>query len=86
MRTSYNWREEWLVNPSGRGALPEFTQDFGSLDASVSVTIVPEVTVFLEAINLLDEDRIEYNAPERLIGQRDLRLALLPGSARAPVA
>ena len=68
VRTSYNWREEWLVNPSGRGALPEFNDDFGSLDASVSVTIVPDVTVFLEAVNLLDEDRIEYNASERLIG------------------
>lgn len=66
-RASYNWREKWLITPSGRGALPEFNEDFGSLDASVSVTIVPEVTVFLEAINLLDDQRIEHNTPLRRI-------------------
>ena len=81
-RASYNWREEWLVNPSGRGALPEFTEDFGSLDASVSVTIVPEVTVFLEAINLLDEDAHREQHSGTAHRQRDLRLALLPGSPR----
>jgi TonB-dependent receptor len=67
-RASYNWREEWLINAAGRGALPEFNEDFGSLDASVNFTVLPGVTVFLEAINLLDDVRIEYNAPARRIG------------------
>jgi TonB-dependent receptor len=66
-RASYNWREKWLITPAGRGALAEFNEDFGSLDASVSFTIVPEVTVFLEAINLLDDVRIEHNNPLRRI-------------------
>lgn len=68
VRGSYNWREKWLVNPLGRGSLPEYTEDFGSLDGSISVTIVPDVTVFLEAINLLDNDRLEHNSPYRRIG------------------
>lgn len=67
-RASYNWREKWLVTPLGRGSLPEYTEDFGTLDASVSFNILPEVTVFLEAINLLDETRIEHNTPLRRIG------------------
>jgi TonB-dependent receptor len=67
-RASYNWRQKWLVNPLGRGSLPEYTEDFGSLDGSISVTIIPDVTVFLEAINLLDDDRIEHNSPYRRIG------------------
>ncbi len=67
-RLSYNWREEWLVNAAGRGNLPEFNEDFGSLDASVNFTVLPGVTVFLEAINVLDDVRIEYNAPARRIG------------------
>lgn len=66
-RASYNWREQWLITPSGRGALPEFNEDFDSLDASVSFNILPEVTVFLEAINLLDDVRIEHNTPLRRI-------------------
>jgi TonB-dependent receptor len=67
-RASYNWREEWLVNPAGRGGLPEYTEDFGTLDGSVSFNILPEVTVFLEAINLLNDNRIEHNSPLRRIG------------------
>src|SRR5690606_4298878 len=66
-RASYNWREKWLITPSGRGALPEFNEDFGTLEASVSVNILPQVTVFLEGINLLDDVRIEHNTPLRRI-------------------
>jgi TonB-dependent receptor len=66
-RASYNWRERWLITPSGRGALPEFNEDFGSLDASVSYNILPELTVFVEAINLLGDQRIEHNTPLRRI-------------------
>jgi TonB-dependent receptor len=68
VRGSYNWREKWLVNPLGRGSLPEYTEDFGSLDGSVSFNVLPEVTVFLEAINLLNDNKIEHNSPYRRIG------------------
>jgi iron complex outermembrane recepter protein len=67
-RASYNWREKWLVSPLGRGSLPEYTEDFGTLDGSLSLNILPEVTVFLEAINLLNDNRIEHNSPLRRIG------------------
>src|SRR5690606_15053025 len=43
-RASYNWREEWLITPAGRGSLPEFNEDYGSLDASFGYNITPEVT------------------------------------------
>jgi TonB-dependent receptor len=66
-RASYNWREKWLITPSGRGALAEFNEDFGSLDASISYNILPELTVFLEGINLLNDQRIEHNTPLRRI-------------------
>jgi iron complex outermembrane receptor protein len=68
VRGSYNWREKWLVNPLGRGSLPEYTEDFGTLDGSVSFNVLPEVTVFLEAINLLNDNKIEHNSPYRRIG------------------
>jgi iron complex outermembrane recepter protein len=66
-RASYNWREKWLTTASGRGALAEFNEDFGSLDASVSYNILPGLTVFLEAINLLNDQRVEHNTPLRRI-------------------
>ncbi|MBB6095477.1 TonB-dependent receptor [Povalibacter uvarum] len=68
VRTSYNWREEWLITAAGRGSLPEFNEDYGSLDASASFSFTPNFTVFAEAINLLDEQRIENNNPYRRIG------------------
>jgi outer membrane receptor protein involved in Fe transport len=67
-RMSYNWRESWLITAAGRGALPEFNDDYGTLDASVSWTVNPNFTVFADAINLLDEQRIEFNNPFRRIG------------------
>jgi len=67
-RASYNWREEWLITASGRGGLPEFNEDYGSLDASLSYSFIPNLTLFAEAINLLDEQRIENNNPYRRIG------------------
>ncbi|MFL6618068.1 MAG: TonB-dependent receptor, partial [Povalibacter sp.] len=67
-RASYNWREEWLITPAGRGSLPEFNEDYGSLDASASVNITEGLTFFLEGVNLLNAQRIENNNPYRRIG------------------
>ncbi len=68
VRTAYNWREAWLVNPSGRGLLPEFTDDYGTLDASASWNVNKNFTAFLDVVNLLDEQKVEYNNPFRRIG------------------
>lgn len=68
VRTSYNWREEWLITAQGRGGLPEFNEDFGSLDASASFNFTPNITAFIEGINLTDEVRLENNNPFRRIG------------------
>ena len=67
-RMAYNWRESWLITAAGRGGLPEFNDDYGTLDASVSWTVNPHFTVFADAVNLLDEQRIEFNNPFRRIG------------------
>ena len=68
LRTAYNWRESWLITASGRGNLPEFNDDYGTLDASASWNVTPHFTAFFDAVNLLDEQRIEYNNPFRRIG------------------
>jgi TonB-dependent receptor len=67
IRASYNWREKWLITPSGRGGLPEYNEDFGSLDASASYNLTPDITLFLEGINLTDEDRFANNTAVRRI-------------------
>ncbi len=68
VRTSYNWREAWLLTPNGRGGLPEFNDDYGTLDASVSWNVNDNFTAFADIVNLLDEQKIEYNNPFRRIG------------------
>jgi iron complex outermembrane receptor protein len=68
LRGSYNWRDQWLITPTGRGNLPEFNEAFGSLDASASYNVTDKITVFLEGVNLTDEVRIENNNAVRRIG------------------
>jgi iron complex outermembrane recepter protein len=66
-RASYNWRDQWLITASGRGSLPEFNRDYGQLDASLGFNITEDVTLFLEAINLTNEELVRENAPLRPI-------------------
>ncbi len=68
VRTAYNWREEWLLTAAGRGGLPEFNEDYGTLDASASWNVNKNFTVFADIVNLLDEQKIENNNPFRRIG------------------
>jgi TonB-dependent receptor len=68
IRTAYNWRESWLITPNGRGGWPEFNGDYGTLDASASWNINDNFTAFLDIVNLLDEQRVEFNNPNRYIG------------------
>jgi TonB-dependent receptor len=68
IRTAYNWRESWLITASGRGGLPEFNGDYGTLDASASWNINDNFTAFFDVVNLLDEQRVEFNNPIRFIG------------------
>ncbi len=68
VRTAYNWRESWLLTPAGRGGLPEFNDDYGTLDASASWNVNDNFTVFFDVVNLLDEQKIEFNNPFRRIG------------------
>jgi TonB-dependent receptor len=67
VRASYNWRSDWLITASGRGSLPEFNRDYGQLDASAGFNINEDVSLFLEGINLTNEELVQENAPLRPI-------------------
>jgi TonB-dependent receptor len=66
-RASYNWRDQWLITASGRGSLPEFNREYGQLDASFGFNINENLSLFLEGINLTDEELVQENAPARPI-------------------
>ncbi|WP_039996773.1 TonB-dependent receptor [Sphingomonas sanxanigenens] len=59
LRGAYNWRSKYLIVAQGRGNNPEFGEAYGQLDASLNITLMPEVSLFLEGVNLLDATRKE---------------------------
>jgi TonB-dependent receptor len=64
-RVAYNWRDKFLSGLNrGGGRSPVFTAPFGTLDAHVSYDITPNVTVSLEAINILSEPVRTYGRDE----------------------
>ena len=57
-RLSYSSRSDYLVEPSAIGIGGQlFNDDYAQLDASVSYDINQNITVFVNAINLTDEDQ-----------------------------
>jgi len=66
-RASYNWRDQWLITASGRGSLPEFNREYGQLDVSLGYNISDNISLFLEGINLTDEELVQENAAARPI-------------------
>jgi TonB-dependent receptor len=53
-RVAYNWRERYLLTTSAANInLPAFADDFGQMDASVQWKFSPNMSVGLEAVNLL---------------------------------
>jgi iron complex outermembrane recepter protein len=67
VRASYNWRSHWLINASGRGNLPEFNRAYGQMDATAGYNFTPDISLFLEGINLTNEQLVQENAPARPI-------------------
>jgi TonB-dependent receptor len=59
LRGAYNWRSKYLIVAQGRGNNPEFGEAYGQLDASLNVTLMPGLSLFLEGVNLLDATRKE---------------------------
>ncbi|WNO09779.1 TonB-dependent receptor [Teredinibacter sp. KSP-S5-2] len=62
-RLSYNYRSEYYDGISSFNS-EVFTDDFGQLDASVSVNLGEHVELVFEAVNLLDEEVNKYHQSE----------------------
>jgi hypothetical protein len=53
---AYNWRDKFLSGLNrGGGRSPVFTAPFGTLDAHISYDVTENISVSLEAINILGE-------------------------------
>ncbi|MFT3995839.1 MAG: TonB-dependent receptor [Asticcacaulis sp.] len=57
-RLSYSWRDEFLSSVVADPGLDIITQPYGTLDGSLRFKIRKGASVSLEAVNLLDEDKV----------------------------
>lgn len=60
-RLAYNWRDKFLnATNQGGSRSPQFTDDYGQFDLSVSYDINENFQVMVEGINITGEDHREY--------------------------
>lgn len=63
-RLAYNWRDNYLKHRqgpvSGANGMPQHVEDYGQFDFSTSYDINETLTIRAEAINLTNENIIEY--------------------------
>lgn len=70
VRIAYNWRDQFLVDP---GKDPKFVEEYFQLDLNVSYEINDNISVFMEGINVTEEDkrvhgRSTYQVREYAVG------------------
>ncbi|MDO3382093.1 TonB-dependent receptor [Gilvimarinus algae] len=80
-RLAYNWRDDFLSGTGqGNGQLePAYTEAYGQLDVSVSYDITENLNVFVEGINIAEEDiRVHGRSENSLLfyGEQEARYAL----------
>ncbi|MCC2606710.1 TonB-dependent receptor [Planctobacterium marinum] len=55
-RIAYNWRDKFLNNAAFYVNEPSFTESLSQIDFNVSYDVTEDLTVFLEGINITEED------------------------------
>jgi iron complex outermembrane recepter protein len=60
-RLSYNYRDHYVQAAIGRGQQPETVAPYKGLDFSLSYSLTEQLSLFAEAINLLEEERLVYS-------------------------
>lgn len=60
VRLSYNFRDEYVREISGLSGRSETVDDYGQLDFTASYNINDNLTLFLEGVNLTDEDEFVF--------------------------
>lgn len=70
VRVSYNWRDEFLDSTSAGGLQePSFTEEFAQVDVNVSYAINDNLNVFLEGINVNEENTRQHGRTKNQILQ-----------------
>jgi iron complex outermembrane receptor protein len=60
-RVAYTWRDKFLQVASGRNGEPEYFDSYGQLDVGASYNVNDHFTVFVDGLNLTDEEEFIYS-------------------------
>jgi TonB-dependent receptor len=67
-RVAYNWRDAFLNETNvGGSRSPQFTDEHGQIDASISYAINDNLQLLFEGINLNSEDHRQYRRKEMMV-------------------
>ncbi|WP_062063479.1 TonB-dependent receptor [Cellvibrio sp. OA-2007] len=77
-RAAYNWRSEYMIRETGYYG-NRMHDDFGSLDLSFGWNITDSISLSLEAINVLEQDDVQYGAAEAYTSAYGMKAPLLEG-------
>ena len=67
-RIAYNWRDEYLRSTSrGSANNPIYVEAYSQIDLNVSYQVNDNLAVFLEALNITEEDRRDHGRSDRQI-------------------
>ena len=60
-RLAYNWRDDFLTNPSREHGNPEFVEAYSQWDMNVSYNATEQLSMFVEGINITNETTRSYS-------------------------
>ncbi|WP_084005423.1 TonB-dependent receptor [Gilvimarinus polysaccharolyticus] len=60
-RVAYNWRDSFLASgASGTGNNPIYVDEYSQVDANISYELTDNLSIFLEGLNLTEENGLNY--------------------------
>lgn len=78
-RAAYNWRSEYMIREGSYWYGNRMHDDFGTLDLSFGWNLVEGLSVTFEAINVLEEDDVQYGAADVSTTANGMKLPLQEG-------
>lgn len=82
-RLSYNWRDDYLRVEIGQGGFPNFRNAYGQLDGSISYDLTPNLSLFVDAVNITNQTLRGYAGYKDLVSEYDTTGRFLFFGARA---
>jgi len=71
-RVAYNWRDKFLDTANQYNNEPGYTESFESFDASISYEFTDQLTVSLEGLNLMGEDKRRHGRTQAQMWNLDI--------------